>query len=113
MQHIHTIQQYVGCDVGYNDSTIRPTKSVHNVGCSGLNKHLSFEEVLNIAYTIHHPRPNIIVKAGKNAKWYLKYCPEHQIDMEIVKQKKWRDTSRAKMYAITWLETNSNTSVHY
>lgn len=33
--------------------------------------------------------------------------------MEIVKQKKWRDTSRAKMYAITWLETNSNTSVHY
>ena len=78
MQHIHTIQQYVGCYVGYNDTTIRPTKSVHNVGCSGLNKHLFFEEVLNIAYTIHHPLPNIIV-----------------------------------MYAITWLETNSNTYVHY
>lgn len=27
-----------------------------------------------------NPHPNIIIKAGKNAKWYLKYCMPDKID---------------------------------
>ena len=46
-------------------------------------------------------KPNIIIKAGKNAKWYLKYFQKDKIEEEIEKQK-WRDTIRYTMYVIDW-----------
>jgi hypothetical protein len=46
-------------------------------------------------------KPNIIIKAGKNAKWYMKKCPVNKIDEAIEKQK-WRDISRFTMYIIDW-----------
>ena len=42
---------------------------------------------------------NIIIKAGKNAKWYIKKCDYSNINNEIEKQR-WRDTSRYTMYIL-------------
>ena len=44
-------------------------------------------------------KPNIIIKAGPNAKWYLKRFPINLLEIEINKQK-WRDTTRCVMYII-------------
>jgi hypothetical protein len=70
------------------------------VGKSGIDKTYTFEMVLKIAYKMDN-KPNIIIKAGKNAKWYLKYFQQDIIEDEIKKQK-WRDTSRYVMYIIDW-----------
>jgi len=47
-------------------------------------------------------KPNIIIKAGPRAKWYLKHCSKDLIDTEIEKQKSWRDISRSIMWIIDW-----------
>ena len=104
MQRIHTITTRNGVDVGYHESPIHPLDGEGRVGGVGLDKTLKFEDVLNIAYktfTNDGNRANIIVKAGKNAKWYLKYCPLNKIDDSINKQT-WRNTSRCRMYIVTW-----------
>ena len=44
----------------------------------------------------------IIIKAGKNAKWYLKYYELSKLDEAIETTKQYRDTRRATMYVITW-----------
>ena len=78
MQRIHTITTRNGVDVGYHESPIHPLDGEGRVGKRGLDKTLKFEDILNIAYktfTNDGNRANIIVKAGPNAKWYLKYCP--------------------------------------
>ena len=54
-----------------------------------------------IAYKLD-ARPNIIIKAGINAKWYLKYFPKEKIQIEVDKQKKFRDISRCTMWIIEW-----------
>ena len=52
--------------------------------------------VLSLAYKMDQ-KPNVIIKAGKNAKWYLKYFQRDTIENEIQKQR-WRDTSRCQVY---------------
>ena len=64
----------------------------------GINKNYRLEEVLELAHEIG---ANIIIKAGQNAKWYLKKFDREIIDQEIEKQN-WRDTSRATMWIIEW-----------
>ena len=49
-----------------------------------------------------HTKPNIIIKAGTRAKWYLKRCPNNLIHSEIEKQTGWRDISRTTMSIIHW-----------
>lgn len=60
----------------------------------GYPKDLQLEDLIKIAKEING---NIIIKAGKNAKWYIKNCNIENINDEIKKQK-WRDTSRCTMY---------------
>ena len=55
---------------------------------------------MEIAYKMDE-KPNIIIKGGKNAKWYLKSFPKDVIEEKIEKQK-WRDTRRVTMYIIEW-----------
>jgi hypothetical protein len=100
MEHIKNIEKRIGVDVGYHSSNIQPIDKEVCVGKRGINKSLTFEEVLEIAYKIDC-KPNIIIKAGKNAKWYLKKCQKDKIEESIEKQK-WRDTSRCIMYIIEW-----------
>jgi hypothetical protein len=101
MEFIKTMQMREGVDVGYNNSNIHPENREGCVGVNGLDKSLLLHQVVDIAYKMEN-RPNVIVKAGKNAKWYLKRFPKDQIDVEIQKQT-WRDTSRSVMYLIEWI----------
>ena len=101
MDYIQHIERKAGVDVGYHSSAIHPIDREGCVGLRGIDKTYTFEMVLEVAYKME-VKPNIIIKAGKNAKWYLKYFQKETIQEEIEKQK-WRDTSRCTMYIIDWV----------
>ena len=86
-----------GVDIGYNNSNIQHPKYLNSD--KRKNKNLKLEEMLILAKELNS---NIIIKAGKNAKWYIKKCNKEFIEKEIEKQK-WRDTSRCKMYIIEFI----------
>ncbi len=102
MEHIKMIEKRKGVDVGYHNSNIYPINREGCVGAAGIDKSYTFEMVLELAYKIPN-KPNIIIKAGPNAKWYLKRFQKEVIEDEINKQN-WRDTSRCTMYIIEWDE---------
>ena len=102
MEHIKTIEKRTGFDVGYHNSNVDPINREGCVGCGGIDKSFTFEMVLELAYKIDD-KPNIIIKAGANAKWYLKRFKKEVINDEINKQT-WRDTRRCTMYIIEWDE---------
>jgi hypothetical protein len=101
MDHVKIIERRTGVDVGYHSSNMHPVDGEGCVGKRGIDKSLTFEKVLEIAYKMPN-RPNVIVKAGPNAKWYLKYFEKELIEDEVNKQS-WRDTSRCTMYIIEWM----------
>lgn len=107
MEHITFIEKRQG-DVGYHSSNIHPEDGYGRVGKNGINKSFTFEMVLEIAYKMDN-KPNIIIKAGPNAKWYLKHFQKEAIESEIDKQK-WRDTSRCLMYIIEWADEEPKNS---
>ena len=100
MDRIKTIERRTGVDMGYHTSNIHPIDREGCVGTGGINKSYTLEMVLELAYKMDN-KPNIIIKAGKNAKWYLKYFQKDKFEDEIEKQK-WRDTSSCTMYIIDW-----------
>ena len=100
MEHIKTVERRNGVDVGYHGSSITPIDREGCVGKNGIDKSFTFEMVLNLAYKFED-KPNIIIKAGPNAKWYLKRFSPDTIENEINNQS-WRDTSRCTMYIIQW-----------
>ena len=100
MEHIKYFYKRCGVDVGYHESSIHPKNRIGCIGKRGLDKNLSLVEIIKIAYDMDQ-KPNILVKAGPNAKWYLKKCDLNILDSEIEKQK-WRDVSRYIMYIIEW-----------
>lgn len=102
MEHIKIIERRQGVDAGYNDSNVHPADGEGRVGALGIDKTLTFEMVLDLAYKMPN-KPNIITKAGPNAKWYLKHFQKDLIKSEIDKQS-WRDTSRCTMYIVEWDE---------
>ena len=100
MEHVKKIEQRKGVDVGYNGSNIQPIDREGCVGASGIDKSYTLDMVMDLAYKLDN-KPNIIIKAGPNAKWYMKKVHVDEIDNEIEKQK-WRDTSRCTMFIIDW-----------
>lgn len=100
MNHVKSHSKKIGADVGYHSSNIHPANREGCVGKAGINKTFTLDEVLELAYKIE-PRPNIIIKSGPNAKWYMKRFQLDAIDEEIQKQK-WRNTTRSVMYIIEW-----------
>ena len=101
MEHVKKqIKIREGVDVGYNGSNIQPIDREGCVGASGIDKSYTLDMVMNLAYKMAD-KPNIIIKGGKKAKWYMKKVPVNKIDEAIEKQK-WRDTSRCTMYIIVW-----------
>lgn len=104
MEHVKRIEKRRGVDVGYQQSNIHPIDREGCVGAAGIDKSYTFEMVLNLAYKIEpDKRPNIIIKSGPNAKWYLKRFHPDVIEEEIEKQT-WRDTSHCTMYIVEWDE---------
>ena len=101
MEHVKKpIKIRKGVDVGYNGSNIQPIDREGCVGASGIDKSYTLDMVMDLAYKLDN-KPNIIIKAGPNAKWYMKKVHVDVIDNEIEKQK-WRDTSRCTMFIIDW-----------
>jgi hypothetical protein len=100
MNQVNNIEVRRGVDVGYHSSNVHPIDRDGCVGKQGINKLFTFEMVLKIASKIDE-KPNIIIKAGENAKWYLKRCQKDLINDAIISQQ-WRDTSRCIMYIIDW-----------
>ena len=100
MEHFKTIEKIRGCDVGWHSSNIHPINREGCVGAAGIDKSYTLNMIMKLAYNMDD-RPNIIIKAGKNAKWYMKKVPVNKI-MERVEKQKWRDTSRCIMYIIVW-----------
>lgn len=104
MEHVKVIETRNGVDAGYHSSNINPIDREGCVGSRGIDKSYTIEQVLNLAYKIAtENRPNIIIKAGPKAKWYMKRFDKDVLENEINKQK-WRDTSRCTMYIIEWKE---------
>lgn len=94
------MQKRNGVDVGYHSSNIHPADREGCVGKNGIDKSFTLDRILELAYKME-TKPNIIIKAGPNAKWYLKRFSKDVIESEIEKQH-WRDTSRCIMYIIDW-----------
>ena len=56
-----------------------------------------------IAYRMPE-KPNIIIKSGENAKWYIKKCPKDEIIIEIEKMRNSvyiENAQRSTMYVLT------------
>ena len=99
MEHIHKLDKTNGVDVFYGSKyNLEPLNSVGRVGKHGIDKSFTLEKLMVLAYEI---KANIIIKAGPNAKWYLKRCNVEDIPTEIENQQ-WRDTSRCTMWIIEW-----------
>jgi hypothetical protein len=98
MEHIKSIEKRKGC-CAYG-ANIHPIDREGCVGKAGIDKSYTLDMVMKLAYKMDD-KPNIIIKAGKNAKWYMKKVPPNKIEEAIEKQK-WRDTSRYTMYKIVW-----------
>jgi hypothetical protein len=102
MEHIKQFEKRVGCDVGYGAKVnLRPVNDEGCVGVDGIDKTYTLIQMIELAYKMPE-KPNILIKAGPNAKWYIKKYDPSVIDEEIEKQKSWRDISRCTMYVIEW-----------
>jgi hypothetical protein len=100
-QYLVSCKVMNGVDAGFHGSNIDPINREGCVGKNGIDKNYTLEQVIQLAYKIEE-KPNIIIKAGKNAKWYLKRIPLEILHNEIEKQTKWRNVSRCTMYIIEW-----------
>lgn len=100
MEHVQKYEKRQGVDIGYHSSNLYPANRDVRVKKHGINKNFTLDEMIKMAYTMVE-KPNIIIKAGPNAKWYLKSFPVDVIEREIEKQN-WRDVSRCTMYIIEW-----------
>ena len=65
---------------------LHPGDGEGRVGKQGIDANYTLDMVKEIAYRMPE-NPNIIIKAGKNAKWYIKKCPKDEIIREIEKMR--------------------------
>ena len=96
MEYIKEVRQ--GVDAGYTSSNLHPANGEGCKGSQGIDDNLGLEQVIELARRMEE-KPNIIIKAGKNSKWYLKRFTMEQLPHEIEKQQ-WRDTSKCTMIII-------------
>jgi hypothetical protein len=101
MERVKRFEKRTGCDVGYNSSNLHPSNGEGRVGKSGIDKKYTLSQMIELAYKMEE-KPNILIKGGPNAKWYIKKMDPSIIEEEIEIQKKWRDVSRCVMYIIEW-----------
>jgi len=95
MEYIKEIRH--GVDAGYGVQ-FHPANGEGRKGKHGINQNLTLEEVIRLARSMEE-KPNIIIKSGEKAKWYLKRYTMEELPAEIEKQQ-WRDTSKCTMYII-------------
>ena len=100
MEHVKNYQKRNSADV-YFGKNLHPQNRTHCVGKQGLDKNLTLMQMIEIAYNMPE-KPNIIIKAGKNAKWYLKKIELNVLDIEIAKYPFPEIMSRCTMHIIVW-----------
>jgi hypothetical protein len=82
---------------------LHPADGEGRVGKQGINANYTLDMVKAIAYRMPE-KPNIIIKAGKKAKWYIKKCPENEIISEIKNMKNSKrggNMHRCTMYVLS------------
>ena len=94
LSQLKYFEKRTGVDVGYHDNIQHPNYP-NTSKTIGYPKELSLEVMLKLAKDVD---ANILIKAGKNAKWYIKRYPKEEINSRIQKQHTWRDTSRCTLY---------------
>ena len=85
---------------------LHPVDGEGRVGKQGIDANYTLDMVTSIAYRMPE-KPNILIKAGENAKWYIKKCPKGEILMEIEKMRNsvyGKNMKRATMYVLTNVE---------
>ena len=105
MEHIRNYEKRDKCDLKWGKE-LRP---VNGEGCgksNGIDKTYTIDMVMSLAYKMPE-KPNIIIKSGKNALWYIKKCKKTEIDQEIEKYRNsscsWeKRMARCTMYIIEW-----------
>ncbi len=103
MEHVRKYEKRDNADLKWGKE-LRP---VNGEGCgesNGIDKTYTLEKVLTLAYQMPE-KPNIIIKAGKNAMWYIKQCAPSDIDQEIEKQRHscfQESMHRCTMHIIEW-----------
>ena len=112
MNRFSNIVKLRGCDVGGDNTNVQPNNGEGRVGKACIDKTFTLERVIDIAYRTPG-KPNIIVKAGKNAKWYLKNIEPTLIErmIEETNRSSWhKDVRNRVMYIIEWdkIETTHN-----
>lgn len=65
---------------------LHPADGEGRVGKQGINAEYTLDMLKEIVYRMPE-KPNIIIKAGKNSKWYIKKCPKDEIIIEIEKMR--------------------------
>ncbi len=65
---------------------LHPADRQGRVGKQGIDANYTLDMLKEIAYRMPE-NPNIIIKSGKNAKWYIKKCPKDEIITEIEKMR--------------------------
>ena len=97
MEYIKEIRH--GVDAGYGaHCNFHPANGEGRKGKHGLDQNLTLEQVIELALSMEE-NPNIIIKSGEKAKWYLKRYTMEELPAEIEKQQ-WRDTSKCSMYIL-------------
>jgi hypothetical protein len=65
---------------------LHPVDGEGRIGKQGIDANYTLDMLKAIAYRMPE-KPNIIIKAGKKAKWYIKKCPKDEIIREIEKMR--------------------------
>ena len=96
------LEKRIGVTVGFkNTSSYDALEYEGRVGKHGFDANLRLDTMMEIASRMEN-RPNIIVKGGIHAKWYLHLVPSEKIDAAIDKQR-WRNNSfNSTMWIIEW-----------
>ena len=105
MEFVRNYEKHDKTDLKKHDN-LHPINGEGCVGKSGIDKTYTLDMVMKLAYKMPD-KPNIIIKAGKNAKWYIKQCPVDEIYTEIEKMrysKFWKDALLATTYIIEWID---------
>jgi len=106
MEHVEKYETRFGANLKHGRD-LHPADREGCVGNVGIDKTYTLEMVIGIAFKMPR-KPNILIKAGENAKWYIKECHPNDIDFEIEKARLaprgGKSVHRCTMYIITWKE---------
>jgi hypothetical protein len=109
MEHVEKCISRHGANLKHGRD-LHPADREGCVGNRGIDKTYTLERVVAIAFKMPR-KPNILIKAGVNAKWYIKECHPDRIEFEIEKARVaprgGKSVHLCTMYIITWKEPDN------